>query len=483
MSEFRNNNGTIEKVHNLKSKNKPLDWTEKYRPSRLDDVVGNREAKIKLKKWANKWANGKPKKKAVILAGKPGVGKTSSALALAQQMGWESLEMNASDERNRDAIRDFVGRSAVDDTFSSTGDFTPYKKGSRKLLILDEADNIFGKEDYGGVREIAKTIKKTEQPMVLVVNDYYDLRRRSSTLSNLCKKIDFEPVKKGEIIDLLNKICLKEDKKFDIGALKAIAERSQGDVRSAVRDLESLAAGRDKITRDDLDALGTRNREADIFPSLKTILQGKDPLEAKRVLRELDEQPGHMLLWIDENLPREYKNDVELAMGYDKLSRADVYLGRIFSKQYYRFWSYSNQLMSAGVSVVKHRKHTGWTRYAFPTWLRKMSDSKAKRGTKKTISSKIADENHATTDRVNSEILPYFKILFKNDTGFREKMVDKLDLDKSETAFLLDTKINSQVVKELYENEKKIEKSSKKKKKENKDKKKEKESQKSLLEF
>ncbi|MFW6305569.1 MAG: replication factor C large subunit [Candidatus Saliniplasma sp.] len=460
-----------------------LDWTEKYRPKRLDDVVGNREAKRKLLKWAKKWVRDKPKKKAVVLAGKPGVGKTSSALAVANQMAWESLEMNASDERNQEAIKDFVGRSAVDDTFSSDGGFTPYKDGSRKLLILDEADNIFGKEDYGGVREISKTIQKTEQPMVLVVNDYYDLKRRSSRLSNLCKKIDFEPVKKGEIIDLLNRICLNESIKFDIEVLKAIAERSQGDVRSAVRDLESIATGRDKITRNALDALGTRNREGEIFPSLRTILQGIDPFEAKNVLRDLDEQPGNMLLWIDENLPREYKNDYELAKGFDKLSRADVYLGRVFSKQYYRFWAYSSEIMSAGVSTVKQRKHRGWTRYAFPTWLRRMSDSKGKRGMKKKIGRKIADENHTTTGRVNSEILPYFKHLFKDNKEFRVKMIDKLDLDKEETAFLLGTRLDSQIGKELYEEEKKAKKRVKKKKKDKEKKKEEKDSQKSLLEF
>ncbi|MFO7792567.1 MAG: replication factor C large subunit [Candidatus Saliniplasma sp.] len=468
---------------------KILDWTERYRPKRLDDVIGNREAKRKLMKWARKWTKGKPKKKAVVLAGKPGVGKTSSAIAMANQMGWESLEMNASDERNQDAIKDFVGRSAVDDTFSSSGDFVPYKEGSRKLLILDEADNIFGKEDYGGIREISKTIQRTEQPIVLVVNDYYDLRRRSSTLSNLCKKIDFEPVKERDIIDLLKKICINENIKFDINALKTIAQRSKGDVRSAVRDLESIATGRDKITRRSLDALGSRNREAEIFPSLKTILQDIDPLGAKNVMKDLDEKPDYLLLWIDENLPREYQDDFELVRGYDKLSRADVFLGRVFSKQYYRFWAYSTELMSAGVSVVKDRKHTGWTKYAFPTWLRKMSDSKGKRGMKRKIGRKIADKNHTTTDRVNSEVLPYFKLLFKGDKEFRVGMIAELGLERDETAFLLDTSTNSQKVRELFEEDKGIEKTikkSKEKKKDKKDKKEEREekdTQKSLLEF
>ncbi|HHH79843.1 MAG TPA: AAA family ATPase, partial [Thermoplasmatales archaeon] len=72
------------------------DWTEKYRPRTLEEVVGNREAKTLLRSWASKWNLGTPpKKRAVILAGKPGVGKTSSALALANEYNWTVIELNA----------------------------------------------------------------------------------------------------------------------------------------------------------------------------------------------------------------------------------------------------------------------------------------------------------------------------------------------------------------------------------------------------
>ncbi len=54
------------------------DWTEKYRPKSLDEVIGNERAIIELRKWANSWISGKPKEKALILSGKPGTGKTSS---------------------------------------------------------------------------------------------------------------------------------------------------------------------------------------------------------------------------------------------------------------------------------------------------------------------------------------------------------------------------------------------------------------------
>jgi len=60
------------------------DWTEKYRPESLDEIVGNERAVTELKRWADAWNHGNPKKRAVILSGGPGTGKTSSALALAK---------------------------------------------------------------------------------------------------------------------------------------------------------------------------------------------------------------------------------------------------------------------------------------------------------------------------------------------------------------------------------------------------------------
>ena len=158
------------------------DWTEKYRPKTLSEVVGNPSAMSDLELWAKSWAKGIPEKRAVVLIGSPGIGKTSSAIALANDMKWDIIEMNASDQRTAAAIENVALRAS---NFNSLGIDEEYKgsnKGRMKLIVLDEADNLFGNADRGALPAINELIKTSKQPVILIVNDFYALSKKSSTV-------------------------------------------------------------------------------------------------------------------------------------------------------------------------------------------------------------------------------------------------------------------------------------------------------------
>jgi len=94
--------------------NVSLSWVEKYRPRTLDELVGHNKISEQMKTWARHWSDGSmPKMKALILEGEPGVGKTTAALALANEMKWEVIELNASDARNLESIRKMATRGAM----------------------------------------------------------------------------------------------------------------------------------------------------------------------------------------------------------------------------------------------------------------------------------------------------------------------------------------------------------------------------------
>ncbi len=120
-----------------------LPLSERLRPTRLDDLIGNPQARAQLRGWAEKWlARGTPAQRAAILSGPPGVGKTSAALALAADMGWSVVEMNASDARNERAIEQVAGRASISHTLLDG----PRRAGpSRSLILLDEADSLSGR--------------------------------------------------------------------------------------------------------------------------------------------------------------------------------------------------------------------------------------------------------------------------------------------------------------------------------------------------
>jgi replication factor C large subunit len=135
-----------------------VDWTEKYRPATLSEIRGNDKARDTLKSWAETWDD---HGEAAVLHGSPGVGKTSAAHALANDMGWKTVELNASDQRTADVIERLAGRAAQNATLGGSAAGT----GGRQLVIVDEADNLHGTYDRGGARALTDLVKKSSQPV------------------------------------------------------------------------------------------------------------------------------------------------------------------------------------------------------------------------------------------------------------------------------------------------------------------------------
>jgi len=427
------------------------DWTEKYRPKTLRDIIGNERALSALRNWAERWNQGKiPDKRAAILSGKPGTGKTSTALALAADLGWTVLELNASDARNETSIKRVATAGAINETFDITGGFTPVRKGGRKLIILDEADNLYEKldkaetdnslGDRGGKKAIIDTIKITKQPIILIVNDFYELTKGGGELlKNLCNVIQFYTVNPSQIVELLKHICRQENITADLRVLKTIADRSKGDVRSAVNDLQSLSLNRTQLNIGDIDVLGYRDRETLIFDALREVFKTKNLQNSRDCLRNSDVEPEMFLLWMTENLPREYLDVKDLIRGYEALSKADVFFGRVNKTRVYDLWSYACDLMSSGVTVAKTHSYSN-TQYMFPAWLKQMKSNQTARLIRDGVTKKIATAQHVSNQKAKESILPYFQTMFRNNPRFACKMIKHLDFSESEVKFILGEK-------------------------------------------
>jgi replication factor C large subunit len=240
-------------------------WVEKYRPKKIEDVVGNDEAKALFLEWLK---NKRHTKKAVLLYGPAGVGKTTLVLAAAQEFKFNVIEMNASDTRSEKAIN-AVAKPATSyralDSFS--GDVN---KPVGNVLFLDEVDGIAGNEDRGGVSAIIKIIEQSLVPVVMAANDPDISKLRP--LKKECLLVRFQQVRIPLIIALLQKICLLEHVQAEFEALERIAQNSKGDVRSAVNDLQSLSEENHALTLQDTMMLSSRSKDISMDEDRKSVV-------------------------------------------------------------------------------------------------------------------------------------------------------------------------------------------------------------------
>lgn len=415
-----------------------LDWTEKYRPQTLSAVVGHNKAVEELKAWAQSWMHGIPENRAIVLYGKAGIGKTTTAHALAREMGWEVIELNASDQRTADIIEKVAGSASRMGTLEGTG--------IKRLIIMDEADNIHGTADRGGERAIAELIKKTRQPIILIANELYDM---SAGLRAACKPLQFNSVMSRSMIPAMKRIVEAEGIKCGLGVLEKIAENANGDLRSAINDIQAIAQGKTSIQIEDI-ITGERDSKENIFKFLVKIFKSTNIHEAHNAAFNLDENPDDLIQWMDENLPLEYTAPGDLAKGYFYLGRASVFLGRVRRRQNYNMWRYAGILMTAGIMVSRSHRYGGFVKYQPPSLWRKLGQTKGMRQVRDSTARKIGTHCHVSMSFTRSQLLPFFRFIINNDES-APGIVALLGLEPEEIAFLMEKKSVTKNVQKIYE--------------------------------
>jgi len=426
------------------------EWTEKYRPKSLDDLVGNEHAVAAIRRWAESWKKGPPRIRALVLRGEPGIGKTSAALALANDMGWDFIEMNASDHRNAASIRRIAGAGSRTQTFTLDGQFLSSFEGRRKLIIIDEADNLFGREDFGGAKAIVETVRDSEHPIILIVNDYRELTRKASAIKTLATKVDFRRLDKGSIAKVLQAVSKREGVSIDPDVVSRIAENSGGDLRAAINDLQMITEGKNVVVTGDSDAMGKRNQHKELNSALRTMFGASSLRDARNATFDLDQTPDDLSKWIEEAIPFELRHPEDMASAFDSLSRSDVYLGRTRKIQHYGLWSYARELMTGGV-VLSRKKgaRPSVYDYRFPGAFIVMSRAKGPRAARASLATKLQEHLHTSRKCVNEAALPYIVAMVRNDQELLLHMAAEFEFDEGDVAYLLGQESGSRRVQEI----------------------------------
>ncbi len=388
-----------------------IPWCEKYRACSFADIKGQELAIDKAKIFLRQF----PKKRALVLHGPPGIGKTSLAYAIAAENDSEILELNASDFRNKEKMSEIIG--------PASRQLSLFKKS--KILLVDEVDGISSSE-RGGLSELLGLLEKSAFPIIITANDIWDkkfslLRQNAEILA--LKNVDYKV-----ILQILTSICEKENCVVAKDVLTSISIKSRGDIRAGINDLQILSK-MDNLSL--LKEVGERNKEQSIFNALQLVFKTSQ-IDDKllRVYDEVNMPVDEIFLWIEENIPLEYQGE-ELAKAFDALSKADVFRGRIHRQQHWRFLIYENFLIGPAIAAVKKYNRTGWTNYRKPSRILKIWLQNQRNVKKKSICEKYAQQCHTSVKEAMKDFL-LLKIIFQNpvirkELNFTEEEIAYLD--------------------------------------------------------
>lgn len=224
-------------VEKLEINEKP--WIEKYRPTTLEDVVGNNEI-ISYLRIIGKQGN----LPHLILTGPPGTGKTTSVLAIAKQLLGDqfkqaTLELNASDERGIDTVRERIKSFAIQKV--------TLPEGRHKIIILDEADSMTESAQQA-LRVIITEFSNTTR-FVLACNDSSKI---IEAIQSRCNIFRFSRLGNSDIKLNLKRIIDHEGITADDDGVEALLDTSDGDMRYAVNNLQSCVTGFGSLTKDNV---------------------------------------------------------------------------------------------------------------------------------------------------------------------------------------------------------------------------------------
>jgi replication factor C large subunit len=295
-------------------------------------------------------------------------------------------------------------------------------------FIFDEVDGLHVKEDLGGLESIIEIIETAKVPIVMTANNPYDPKFRP--LRDISLVVNLKRLSEEEVVEVLRRVCVREGAKCEEEALRSIAKSSLGDLRAAINDLQMyLSGGKKVLTVDDIKRVGERNPQLSMFEILDRVYRARWFDEARAVSFNPSFDWEQYFLWALESIPVVYKEPELMAVAYDRLSKADMFLGRIKRTQEWELLPYALELALGGVSQIKNKPRLPpFIKYGFPQRLLLLARSKETRRRREALIEYLAQNLHVSKAMVRAELIYVLSAIAKKRPEVVEKLSDALKI-------------------------------------------------------
>jgi len=380
-------------------------WTIKFKPKSWDEIVGNEKQRQEFLNWLKNWT---PEgKKAALLYGPAGVGKSLSVEIAAKMLGYNLIELNASDARTKDVILERVLPAARSRSIS----------GKPNLIFLDEVDGIYQRADVGAVSAIKQLIDETMNPVVMAANDPWKPELRE--IREKCLMIEFGRLRKDQILKRLKKIVDENGILAKDEALELIAENAEGDMRSALTDLEALFSENEVISEEAVrKLLGSRLREENIFNAMRSAIFSRSPNEARMHLMSIDVLPDELIDWVYGNWPNIVADEQKAYQFLEKVALADFLWNTAVKNRRWSLVPYVFDFLAIALNSSKRKAFIKLTR---PPRISEKWTRISKLQERRNYIAELKRKYHETTNSVIFYTMPLLEVLSKEHKKHKKK--------------------------------------------------------------
>ena len=363
-------------------------WSEKYRPQRFTDLLGNEDSRKFFLGWFEKWKKGT---KPLLLVGPPGIGKTTLANLAGKNFGYDMISLNASDVRNKKNIQEILQPVLGNQTVLG-----------KPMIFIDEVDGVHGRSDYGGVEALINILKEPTVPIILAANN--DSSDKMKKIKKVVKTISLRPLPPRLLRLYLNMVLEKENANINPGRLFKLVSESNGDIRSMLNSAQAQVTGFEPSTERTFESL-------DVEEGINAFYKAQSIDEARAVLYSMRIDPREKISAFYSSIITSNISNSEMEKFLQVISEADMLYGRIMKTQEWRLLRYLDSILlglyKKDIAVRYSRYNLSWQVLNRLRW----DGSKFK-----SISSNFSKQLHISSSIFATFYLPYMLLCMKNNS-------------------------------------------------------------------